>query len=215
MGVIKLEKTEHQEKLDYILRSSMALFENYGIKSISMDDIARELGMSKKTLYQFVDNKSDLIRKGFGKFQDDFKQAIEDVCSKGMNAIDELLEVSKLVNEAIKKYNPSNVFDLRKYYPEIYAEHINEDKEYSYRMTVENLQKGIREKIYREDLDVELVAGLYIQKVESIHGEKMLGQGNFSMDRIFEVMFENHIRGIANPNGIAYFEDRKQQLNFK
>lgn len=215
MGVTKLEKTEHKEKLDYILRSSAALFEKYGIKSISMDDIARELGMSKKTLYQFVDNKPDLIRKGFGKFQDDFKNTINHVCSQGMNAIDELLEVSKLVNETIKKYNPSNVFDLRKYYPDIYEEHINEDKEYAFRMTLENLRKGIQEGIYRDDLDVELVAGLYIRKVESIHHEKMLGQGNFTMDRVFEVMFENHIRGIANTNGNAYFEERKQHLNFK
>lgn len=212
---IKLGNKEHNQKLDFILVRSFDLFRKYGVRSISMDDIARELGMSKKTLYLYVDNKTDLIRKGFLQAQADFRKSIEKVCSTEMNAIDELLAFSKLVNEEIKKYNPSNTFDLKKYYHEVFEEHVNGDKAFSYRMIVKNLRKGIEEKIYRDDLDVELVAGLYIQKVESMHNEKILADCNPSMDRIFEVMFENHIRGIANANGIAYFEKRKQQLNFK
>ncbi len=210
-----MNNTTDNEKLNYILDQSRDLFLKYGIRSISMDDIARELGISKKTLYQYVKNKSDLLAKGFKKIQLDFVSSIYEVCSREMNAIDELLEVSKLVNQELKKYNPSSVYDMQKYYPEVFNTHIAEEKEYTYRMILENLEKGIREGIYREDQDIELVANLYIQKVESIHDEKFLSQANITMEGIFEVMFENHIRGISNQKGIEYFEKRKQQLNFE
>lgn len=82
-------------------------------------------------------------------------------------------------------------------------------------MILDNLNKGIRQGIYRESQDIELVAGLYIQNIENVHDEKFLNQICFSMEKIFEVMFENHIRGISNPEGIAYFEERKQQLKFE
>lgn len=210
-----MNTNEEKERLDFILEHSRELFTRYGIRSISMDDISRELGISKKTLYQYVKNKPDLLDKGFKKVQKDFIEAVNQVCSQDMNAIDELLEVSKLVNRELMKYNPATVFDLQKYYPEVFNNHVAEEKEYTYRMILENLKKGISEGIYREDQDIELVANLYIQKVESIHDEKFLSQANITMERIFEVMFENHIRGISNQKGIEYFEQRKQQLKFE
>jgi len=210
-----LNNNEEKERLDFILEHSRELFSRYGIRSISMDDIARELGISKKTLYQHVKNKADLLDRGFKKVQEDFIGAVNRVCSRGMNAIDELLEVSKCVNRELMKYNPATVFDLQKYYPEVFNNHVAEEKKYTYRMILENLKKGISEGIYREDQDIELVANFYIQKVESIHDEKFLRQANITMEEIFEVMFENHIRGISNQKGIAYFEQRKQQLKFE
>lgn len=210
-----MSNKEDKEKLDLILDQCRSLFARYSIRSISMDDIARELGISKKTLYQFVSNKADLLAKLFKKFQTDFTESVNRVCSRHMNAIDELLEVSKLVNQEFLKYNPSVVYDLQKYYPEVFNNHIAEEKQHLYRMVMNNLKKGIREGIYREDQDIELVAGLYIQKVESIHEEKLLNQTQFTMERIFEVMFEHHIRGISNLEGIKYFEQRKKQLKFE
>ena len=210
-----MNNNEEKERLDFILEHSRELFSRYGIRSISMDDIARELGISKKTLYQHVKNKADLLDRGFKKVQEDFIGAVNRVCSRGMNAIDELLEVSKCVNRELMKYNPATVFDLQKYYPEVFNNHVAEEKKYTYRMILENLKKGISEGIYREDQDIELVANFYIQKVESIHDEKFLRQANITMEEIFEVMFENHIRGISNQKGIAYFEQRKQQLKFE
>ncbi len=180
-----------------------------------MDDIARELGMSKKTIYLFVKNKADLLEKGFSKFQQDFVASIQQICNSNLNAIDELLEVSKLVNLEFKKYIPSNVYDLQKYYPEIFKNHIKEEKQFTYNMIKENLEKGIQQGLYREEQDIELVASLYIQKVESIHDDEFLNQTCMPMEKIFEVMFEHHIRGISNQQGIAYFEQRKQQLKFE
>jgi len=210
-----LENTENTERLEFIIEGSADIFRKYGIRSISMDDIARELGISKKTLYQHVSNKTDLLRQVFDKLQADFTMQIENLLARGLNAIDELLEVSKLAHEEFKKYNPSNVFDFRKYYTEVFEQHIAIKKECTSAMLIKNMEKGISQGIYRTDLDLEVVAGLYIQKVEMMHDEKFLDQASFSMARIFEVMFEHHIRGISNEEGIAYFEKRKEQLKFE
>jgi AcrR family transcriptional regulator len=198
-----------------ILRESKVLFQKYGIRSISMDDIARELGVSKKTLYQHVSSKADLLEKGFEKNQCDFKIVVQELSNKNLNAIDELLEVSIMVNDEFKNFNPSTIFDLQKYYPDIFKKHVQHEKKFAFEMIFKNLEKGKKQGFYRKDQDSELITGLYIQKIQSIHDEEFLNQANFSMEKIFEVMFENHIRGISNAVGIAYFEQRKQQLNFQ
>ena len=210
-----MASNENNEKLTFILKSSVELFRKFGIRSTSMEDIARELGMSKKTLYLYVDSKTDLLQKTFVSLQCDFGNYVEEIVSKNLNAIDELLEVSKVVNEEIKKLNPSNIFDLQKYYPDVYKEHIKTEKQFTYAMICNNLEKGKQQGYYREDQDNELIAELYIQKIQSMHNYDFLNQANFSMKTIFKVMFENHIRGISNPEGIAYFEQRKQQLKFE
>jgi TetR/AcrR family transcriptional regulator, cholesterol catabolism regulator len=210
-----LGNNENIEKLNLILEGGAELFRKFGIRSISMDDVARELGISKKTLYQYVDSKADLLKKVFFKRQQEFVATIDKLKAKNLNAIDELLEVSIMVSDEIKRFNPSNVFDMQKYYPEVFSEHIQTEKQYTHEMILENLKKGIRQGLYREGQDIGLVAGLYIQKIENVHDENFLNQICFSMEKIFEVMFENHIRGISNPEGIAYFEERKQQLKFE
>lgn len=209
-----LDQKVHKEKLESILDRSIELFRNYGIRVISMDDIARETGVSKKTIYQFVDNKPDLIRKCLDHSMQKFQCWMDDLDKRRLNAIEELLEISKRVNDEHEKFSPSNLFEMKKYYPEIFREHINEEKNLIYHYCKQNLENGISEKLYREDLDVELISQLYIQKISAIHDGDFLSQANFSFGRIFEVMFENHIRGIANKSGIKYFEKRKEQLNF-
>jgi hypothetical protein len=97
----------------------------------------------------------------------------------------------------------------------VFNQHIDIKKECTQGMIIKNMEKGIREGIYRADLDLEVVAGLYIQKVDLLHNDKFLDEANFSMSRIFEVMFEHHIRGISNAEGTAYFEKRKEQLKFE
>jgi len=205
---------ENQEKTEKLLRDCGMLFSRYGVKSISMDDVARELGISKKTLYQFVENKADLLRKALGQLQTDFINCADDIANKNLNAIDELLEMSRHVREEFQKLNPSHIFDLQKYYPEVFKEHVQVEKDLAYRVVHQNLQKGISQGVYRPDQDLDLVAGLYIQKMQAIYDPDFFSQLQASPAKIFEVMFEHHIRGICNSDGITYFEQQKQHLIF-
>jgi AcrR family transcriptional regulator len=203
------------EKRRQIIEGSIALFRQYGIRSLSMEDIARQLGISKKTLYQFVDSKTELLQESFSSMNNDFADDVAKLRSKNLNAIDELLEMSRRVNKEITQFSLSNIYDLQKYYPEIYKEHLNQKKQGAYEFICENLRNGIQQGIYRSEQDVELTAGFYIQKIQSMHDPDFKDHTDKTCDEIFAVVFENHIRGIANADGIAYFEQRKTTLQPK
>jgi len=193
------------DKIDLILRTSGTLFRKYGIRSISMDDIAKELGMSKKTLYQYVENKTDLIEKLLNHLISASPACVTDD-SKNMNAIDVLLQVSVKVSEEIKEMNPAIAFDLEKFYPVIYRNFVQAKREHVYKKIKENLEQGIREGIYRSDVDSDLVAKLYVQKLIDLHDPEFLSSVDFSFEKVFQVMFDNHIRGISNPVGLTYYQ---------
>lgn len=188
------------------------IFMKYGIRSVSMDDISRELGMSKKTLYQHVLNKSDLVNRVLQFSHDEFEQKIRSIVTKEHNAIDDLLEISLITGEHMKEVNISVAFDLQKYYPEIYRKFLEKKRTIVSKYLKENIEKGIRENIYRSDLNIELIAKLYVQKIEDLHDPNFFEKGNITFTEVFQVMFENHIRGIANEKGINYFEERKKTL---
>jgi TetR/AcrR family transcriptional regulator, cholesterol catabolism regulator len=194
------------EKLKAILKECSHLFIKYGIRSLSMDDLCREMGISKKTLYQYVENKVDLITKTLDFVVQDAVWAVEESNKLGENAIDQLLNVSRKVCIEMQHFNPSITFDMQKYYPEIYRKFNHSKKEIIYNQIVENMRRGIDEGFYRNDLPVELVARLYVQKLEHINDPEFLQSEDFSFSNMFQVMFDNHIRGISNPKGLEYYE---------
>jgi AcrR family transcriptional regulator len=188
------------------------VFMKYGIRSVSMDDICRELGMSKKTLYQYFGNKSDLVNRILQQSFDDFEVHISAIGKEGHNAIDDLLEMSRVIDEHMQEVSLAISFDLQKYYPEIHREYLGKKRDFASRYFRENIEKGIKEGFYRPDLNIDLIAKLYIQKIEDLHDPNFYKSDEISYSELFHVMFENHIRGIANENGIRYYEERKKTL---
>lgn len=199
------------EKFESILRKSALIFMKYGIRSISMDDICRELSISKKTLYQYVENKNDLVEKILDYV---LIESHRSECKKEGNAIDQLLEASRHVFETLRNFNPAVTFDLQKFYPEQYRKMQQKHHEIVYQDTVENLLSGIREGLYRENLEVELEAHLYATKLEKLTSIEFMTTQEFSFEKIFDVMFEGHIRAIANQKGLEYYESKKNSLNY-
>lgn len=190
------------EKLVTILEGAIRLFKQYGLRSISMDEIARSLGMSKKTLYQYVDNKDDLITKTLDYFIS--KTTIEQIeANKNLNAIDVLLEISRIVRAEVVEMNPVVKFDLFKFYPSIYNRAVMKKKEIIYNDIITNFNKGIEQGLYRNDVDIDLTAKLYIQNLLEIHDPEFM---NAPLSKIFVVMFDTLIRSIVNEKGLKYYE---------
>jgi TetR/AcrR family transcriptional regulator, cholesterol catabolism regulator len=203
------------EKFDHILKETAQLFIRYGIHSLSMDDICKELGISKKTIYQYVVNKADLVEKVLNYFIENYIKNTEVVFETG-NAIDRLIELSRSVCFNMQNFNPAVTFDLQKYYSEQFRKFIQVKKESQFQLIVKNMQLGINEGLYRNDLDVSLVARIYVQKLEAILDPDFLRSDDFSFEKVFKVMFDNHIRGISNAKGISYYEsikDSEKQKN--
>jgi len=201
------------EKVDRLLSESLRLFKKNGIRSVSMDDIAKELGMSKKTIYQYVENKTELIEKVLNYLREKESTACLEGDISSMNAIDILLSASRNVSKQLKDLNPINSFELQKYYPMIWREFVVKKRDHVFEVIKQNFTQGIAEGIYRNDLNVDLVARLYIQKLEDVHNPEFLESVNFGFEKVFEVMFDNHIRGIANADGLAYYEKQIKMSN--
>jgi TetR/AcrR family transcriptional regulator, cholesterol catabolism regulator len=199
-------------KVLHIAGRSREIFMKYGIRSVSMDDISREMGISKKTLYQHVRNKADLVNQMLDFTFNEFEQKIEQIHQKKMNAIDDLLGMSRIVDEHMKDVNWVVTYDLQKYYPNLHVKYMKRKREFTYAYLRENIEKGIHENIYRDDLNIDLIAKLYIRKIEDLHDPDFRNDDQMTFPEVFQVMFENHIRGISNENGIKYFEERKKTL---
>jgi AcrR family transcriptional regulator len=200
------------EKWIQILEKSRQLFYSYGIRSLSMDDISRHMGISKKTLYQYVSSKDDLVEKVMDYLLNHDKLIQCDEANEALNAIDILLHASQIVNNEIKETNPVVVFDLQKYYPEIFARFLEQKKQRIYTRIIENMQQGIAEGYYRNDLKIELVARLYVNNLVELHKADFIVNRELTFPEVFQVMFENHIRAISNVKGVQYFEEKKQNL---
>lgn len=195
-----------------ILDGTIDLFYEFGIKNLNMDDISRLLKISKKTLYQYAKSKEDLIEKLF--YYDDMKweRKISEIKLANLNAIDILIQVSIVVSEQIGKFDPKLKFEMKKYYEAIFHKFMLKKQAHIFEQISNNITKGIDEGLYRDNLNVELVAGLYVRNLVDMHNKDYCLVENITFDQIFEAMFENHIRAISTQTGIEYFEKRKSEI---
>jgi len=205
---------DSDNKYASIIEGAYKIFTEHGMRNVSMDDVSRMLGISKKTLYQYVENKVDLVKKIGIYIRETIKNRMEELEKMDLNAIDVLLEMSKIAGTRHLRINPVIAFELRKFYPQAYEEYISAKRELIIENVKKNIDQGIKEGLYRRDLNKDIVAHLYFKKIEDFHNPELTDLQNFSYENVFEVMFENHIRGIANQNGIEYFETQKKKLNF-
>jgi AcrR family transcriptional regulator len=197
-----------EEKELYIIEKVGELFKKYGIKSVSMDDIAQQLSISKKTLYQYFKDKADLVTKVVNSHNCDKDQKFLDIENSNMNAIDALIEVSKHVIEMLKSINPPILYDLRKYYPELTKELIVNRKEHVHNNIKNNLLKGISEGLYREEINPDVISTIYIKRMDDIMFEDEMQQLNIPQHELFTQLFIYHLRGIVSNKGLKYFENK-------
>lgn len=190
----------------------VAMFFEFGIRNLNMDDISRNLGISKKTLYQHFKSKEDLIMKLFEYDEIKWENEFSKVKIDELNAIDILFYASSMVAKEMNQLNPKLKFELRKYYEPIFNQFLLRKRNNIYEQISKNIQQGIREGLYRENVNVELTAGLYVKNLVDMHNQDYCFIENITFEQIFEVMFETHIRAVSTAEGIAYFEKRKAEV---
>jgi TetR/AcrR family transcriptional regulator, cholesterol catabolism regulator len=193
---------ENQE----LILSITQLFLKYGIKSVTMDDIARDLGMSKKTLYKHFPDKKELVKKVLEGFVEYDKAYICILVKKDLNAIDKMLEIEKYVTEKVKEVHPSIHYDLQKYYPEAWKIFINHKTGFIYNCIIDNMKAGVKEGLYRNDLDMEILGRLYISRIDLFINPEVFPPDQFSFKRTLTEAILYHLRGIASEKGIEYLK---------
>jgi AcrR family transcriptional regulator len=193
-----------------IIQRISELYMKYGIKSITMDDAARELGISKKTLYGYFKDKDELVKCFVEHHIRHMQEDMHKLQTSQVNAIEELLIVSKFITQYLKKVNPSVTYDLQKYYPEIWKKINFLQRDHIFNRIKDNMVRGIKEGLYRKDLNIDIIAHFYLFRMEMSQTFDLIVESKYTYEELFNTSFNYHIRGIANQKGIEYLESKIQ-----
>ncbi len=184
-----------------ILNKATDLFLMLGFKSVTMDDLAQEMGISKKTIYTHYQNKTQLVEACTMRMFFYISDGIDTICALEKNPIEELYDIKRFVMQHLKDEKSSPQYQLQKYYPVIY----NTLREKQYEMmqdcVVINIKRGIAMGIYRENLNVDFVSRIYFSGVTSIKDYKLFPPNKFNMSLLQDHYLEYHLRGIVTPKG--------------
>lgn len=182
------------------------LFNTYGIKSITMDDIAKELGISKKTLYQHFKNKDDIIYKVMQYKIKSEQIEIDKLCCLHLNTIEQLRMISKYTLNKLRELNSLFCHGMNKYYPQIWEKFIGQRKKYILNIIKLNLEIGIKQGIYKRNLNTDFIVKYYTFLL-NIKGFEMYNDGtNVDFDNEFDILLKYHIYGIAKNGEIECLE---------
>jgi len=186
---------------EQILHTAIELFLTRGFKSITMDDIARELGISKKTVYAHYSNKEAIVEASTTQVFTVICGGIDLICAREMNPIQELYEIKKFVLEHLKGERSSPMYQLQKYYPKIYQKLREGQYSYMQGCVTDNVQRGIEQGVFIKDINVQFVSRIYFIGVTGIKDESIFPQSQFLASDLYDMYLEYHIRGIVTPKG--------------
>lgn len=191
--------TEQQEKW---LKRVEDLFMRYGIKSITMDDVARELGISKKTLYLFVDNKDDLVNKVLERHIGAEKAICGQMSADTANAIEEMFFVMEANSQQMQQMKANIVHDLQKYHRDAWEKMQDFQRGFLYGVVRSNLERGVREGLYRSDFDIDIVAKLHIATTFQLFDEELFPHLNYAKETVFREHLLHYLYGIVSEKGL-------------
>lgn len=191
--------SEQQEKW---LKRVEDLFLRYGIKSLTMDDVARELGISKKTLYLFVDNKDDLVNKMLERHIGEEKAMCGQMFAEATNAIEEMFFVMEANAQQFQQMKANIVYDLQKYHRDAWEKVQDFQRGFLYGVVRANLERGVREGIYRSDFDIDIVAKLHIATTFQLFDEDLFPQLTYSKEKLFREHLLHYLHGIVSEKGM-------------
>ena len=197
--------TEQQEKW---LKRVEELFFKLGVKSITMDDVARELGISKKTLYAFVESKDDLVSKVMDRHMSEQCQFDEVLHAESTNAVDQMVRVIRQVISELSQMKPNLVHEMQKYHREVWDRINNIQQTHILNMARQNLEWGRSEGLYRSDFDLEIAARFYISGVMSIFDEQFFPKPPFSFDELFKAFIINYLHSIVSEKGLEILQEK-------
>lgn len=188
---------------DKIIARATDMFLKLGFKSVTMDDIACDMCISKKTIYKYFSNKEHLIEEGTEIVHQNIHRIIDEIVAKDYNAIEENFEIRLMFKEMFKTVDQSPVFQLKKHYPEIYQKMMKNELEDCNTVFTQNIQKGIQQGLYRKDVDIETAVRFYYTLIFSINENTQFEKEVVELEI---KALEYHTRAIATQQGIEELE---------
>jgi TetR/AcrR family transcriptional regulator, cholesterol catabolism regulator len=198
---------EPQEK---ILKSALGLFFKYGIKHVTMDDIAKELGMSKKTIYQFYKEKDDLVNQLCESELKGQEFQFNEMNTNAKDPIHEIILISERMRIMMQNINPIFFMDLQKFYPSGFMMFQKFKEDCAHKNILINIKKGIEIGVYRSDLDPEFVSRLRLAQIDMLMFGNYFSYDKISFVKAHQLMLEIFIYGICTVKGHKLFNNYKK-----
>jgi AcrR family transcriptional regulator len=196
-----------------ILKGAEELFMKYGVRSISMDDIARHLSVSKKTLYQHFADKEDIVTMCCKAHLERSAKEFEIIKETSKNAIDELANISVCLKRNMQDMNPSLLFDLQKYHPKAWYEWTNHKNNFIRCSVVRNLKQGIEEGHFRADLDPDIIAAVRLELVQLAFNEDIFPRERYRLPEVQMQIFDHFVYGLVTDKGRKLYQKYKEVNN--
>ena len=206
---ILLPPMEENNIREKIQKGAEDLFMRYGVRSISMDDIARHLSVSKKTLYQHFADKEDIVtvtcKTHLERHEDEFLS----IRKTARNAIEELYQLSQCVRKNLEDMNPSLLFDLQKYHPKAWNVWLDHKNKFIRESVVRNLKEGIADGYFRPEMDPEVIAAVRLEMIQIAFNEELFPREKYRLPDVQMQIFDHFVFGLLTEKG------RKLYLKYK
>jgi AcrR family transcriptional regulator len=202
-----MESKVSTETKDRILHAAVELFMRNGIRSVSMDDIAAQLGMSKKTLYKWFDNKDQIVLAVMQQHLVQEQADCEKCFASGSNALEEMFNLMQWHKQMLSTVHPSIFYDLQKFYPQAWALFEQHKNTFILQKIIDNMRRGMAEGVYRPDLDVDVLARLRLAEIELIFNPTLFPPRQFDLQRLHTVTVEHFLMGVASLKGHKMIND--------
>ncbi len=195
-----------------ILERILALFVRYGIRSITMNDIARELGVSKKTLYSDFKDKEDLINQVIDFDISQSRIFLDELHQSEIDALQEIYQVNSRIHSYRSRYSPSFYYDLKRYFPDVYRRWIQDKRQNMYGLITKNLRKGKKEGLYRMEIREHIIARLYMARIEMLDSNEIIEEHETLSAEFMQEIFFYHLHGICNEKGLKILSQLKENI---
>lgn len=201
MFKIVLDLPSVMNQKSQILMLAQRIFLTRGFKNVNMDDLAREMGISKKTLYQHFENKVDLIHQILEAYISQEKKTCTEILSSKYNPIQKLVNIQKHNYEMLRSLNPIALHELQRFFPQAWSifEHYKTD--FIFNQVRNNYQEGIELGYYRKDLKIDIVASIHVKSIDTLFKVGMENP-DIHLGDIFKEYYNYHLRGISTEKGI-------------
>jgi len=197
---------------DRILEGAEELFFKAGIRSVTMDEIARHLGMSKKTIYQFYRDKDDIVSALIEKKLGEDKEEMCGIAGKSSNVMEEMLNMMKHSEDFFSRVNPILIHDLQKYYPDAWMLFQNFKADVVIDSMQQILQRGIEQGYVRADIDTRIMARMRVWQMELGFDNSVFPHSDFNSWKVQLQFLEHFIYGICTPKGYDVMHQYKNIL---
>ena len=202
---------EHDMK-EEITKRAMELFARFGVRSVTMDEIARDLSISKKTIYQYFKDKDEIVTSTTKMHMEMEKQEYQEIADSSQNAIEELSQANKCMRKDFREINPSLLFDLQKYHRKAWESWLD-FKVFIRESITSNLKRGIDEGFFRKGIDVEALAIMRVEQVQIAFDDRVFPRDKFDFRELQMLLFDHFVHGILTDEGRSLYETYlKQQL---